>query len=415
MPNRIISKVSRPPLDLVDIIHEVAKIAKIEGIKFSIGFGSEDEMDFILGDVYKVTIRGYRDGQRLKRQFVIKWIADPERRYTFRNLYIRDHAFYNYVAPKLIEIQRRFKIVEGLKISFPNCVFSRKEKHKECMVFTCILSQGYGFSNRVHSIDVEHCSLVIKCLAKLHGLFYVLKHTDERQSNFIKMIYHSDVQYSGKIKPTSNCIFNFYNESVSVVKDPMAKNKLNNCAEDIYNILCKCVIPDRFSTICHADCWSNNVCFKYNGTKPIDVILVDYQISRFASPVTDLSYFLYMSTDEELLENHYERLINLYYKTLSAVLRQCNVNVNEIYPEDIFQEHLKKYSVLGLIEALISMKIITAESEDAIEMAKMRYDIVKELACDSESQNESLFVKRVNGVVNDFFKRGYSLDAVLEK
>ncbi|XP_060803442.1 uncharacterized protein LOC106140731 isoform X2 [Amyelois transitella] len=151
------------------------------------------------------------------------------------------------------------------------------------------------------------------------------------------------------------------------------------------------------------------------GTKPIDVILVDYQISRFASPVTDLSYFLYMSTDEELLENHYERLINLYYKTLSAVLRQCNVNVNEIYPEDIFQEHLKKYSVLGLIEALISMKIITAESEDAIEMAKMRYDIVKELACDSESQNESLFVKRVNGVVNDFFKRGYSLDAVLEK
>lgn len=151
------------------------------------------------------------------------------------------------------------------------------------------------------------------------------------------------------------------------------------------------------------------------GKRPVDAILIDYQVSRYASPVTDISYFLYMTADEIFLDKHYEHLIDLYYKTLGAVIRQCNLDVEEIYPADIFEKHLREYSVLGLIESLISMKIITAVSEEAIEMAEMRYEIKEKVSSDSQSQNQSVFVERVNGVVNHFFKRGYSLDAVLNK
>lgn len=157
-------------------------------------------------------------------------------------------------------------------------------------------------------------------------------------------------------------------------------------------------------------------CLQLQGKRPVDVIFVDYQLVRYASPVTDISYFLYMCTDQEILCNHYDQLLNIYYGTLTAVLRQCNLEVRDIYPKDIFQKHLREYSVLGLIEAMISMKIITADTEEALKMTEMKYHLSEASGFAScKTKNQAFYVERINGVVNDFFNRGYSLDALLCK
>lgn len=144
----------------------------------------------------------------------------------------------------------------------------------------------------------------------------------------------------------------------------------------------------------------------------MDVILIDYQLSRNASPVTDIAYFMYMSTEKELREKHYETLLEIYYGTLAAVLRECNLNVDDIYPRHIFKSHLLKYSVFGLVEALISMMIITAPSEEALKMTEINYQFANEEFY--EYQHENWFSERLNDVVNDFFSRNYSIDAVLQ-
>lgn len=95
---------------------------------------------------------------------------------------------------------------------------------------------------------------------------------------------------------------------------------------------------------------------------------------------------------------------------MSAVLRQCNLDIEDVYPKRVFDKHLKEYTVFGLIESLVSMKIITAEVEEAI---KMTGQICMEKLPEDLSPNGSLYVERVNGVVDDFFERGYSLNAVL--
>lgn len=120
-----------------------------------------------------------------------------------------------------------------------------------------------------------------------------------------------------------------------------------------------------------------------------------------------------MSTNKEFLSINYEKLINIYYGTLSGVLRQYNLDINYIFPRFIFEEHLKKYSILGLLEALISMKIITAESDEAFKMTEIKYQPSEE-TFPYETQNHALFVERVNGAVDYFFERGYSLDSLLK-
>lgn len=151
------------------------------------------------------------------------------------------------------------------------------------------------------------------------------------------------------------------------------------------------------------------------GTQPVEVIFVDYQLSRYTSPVADISYFLYMSTERELLFEHYDSLIRVYYGTLAGVLRQCNLKVEEVYPIEIFKQQLKKYSVLGLIEALVSMKIITADSEYATKMAEMKHKNPDHCLYDYDSENQNTFIERVNMIVDSFFHCNYSLTEIMNK
>ncbi|GBP25971.1 hypothetical protein EVAR_84530_1 [Eumeta japonica] len=145
--------------------------------------------------------------------------------------------------------------------------------------------------------------------------------------------------------------------------------------------------------------------------KPIDLCFIDYQLMRYASPVTDISFYLSMSTGRGLRCRHYARLLDIYYGTLAAVLRQGSLDVNEVYPREIFERHLRKYSVLGLVEALIALKIITGDSEAALDVSEMNEKVTDVPAVDEG--REALYIDRVNGVVDDFFSNGYSLDEVL--
>lgn len=59
----------------------------------------------------------------------------------------------------------------------------------------------------------------------------------------------------------------------------------------------------------------------------MDVILIDFQLTRYASPVIDIAYFMYMATEKELRGKHYETLLEICYWALAAVLQECNFNI----------------------------------------------------------------------------------------
>ncbi|CAD0201318.1 unnamed protein product [Chrysodeixis includens] len=406
-------KISRLEQDFIDLIYKLAEISNIELTEYIVKFGCEDIDSFLTG-LFKVDLTGIRDGQKIKRQVLLKWHPEAKMRSCFRECYKREVVFYQHIMPKFLNIQNDFKNIEGLKIKFPNCIYASSEYDKETIATLVLRDTGFRLRNRLDKPDVDHVALVMKNLAKLHALSFALEKTNPKDFEEITRLCHKDVQYSnpGSVPKSMR---SYYDASVDLVIDPVAKKELRKVAPEILNILYRCVQANPHSTICHGDCWNNNMIFKYKGFKPVDVIFFDYQLTRYASPVTDISYYLYMSTDGEFLRKHYSFIIEIYYGTLSAVLRQCDLDVDEIYPRSIFEKHLKDYSVLGLLEALVSMMIITAPYEEAIKMTEMKYEHEDEEIYENGYQNHNEYADRVNGIVNDFFERNYSLDALLSK
>lgn len=426
-----IRKVSRYHQDFLEIIYKVADKLRLQDIEYTSEYGTEDIDNFMFG-MYRVQLGGYQNNQKVYYKIILKWHPDPKMRKPFRDLYIREYTFFQYIVPELLDVQRYFNIIEGLKIKFVNCLYASAEYNKETIVFHNITKEGFRMLDRFQDTDLAHASLVAKNLAKLHALSFVLEKLKPTVFEEIKSRCYTDVQYSDpdRVSKSMEC---YYNASVNVVFDPVVRDKLRGILPRFLQVLNKCTIPGPYSVICHGDCWNNNVLYRHQVSgkevdltiycetcnddksrlqsgRPIDVIFVDYQLLRYASPVTDISYFLYMSTDGNFLSTNTDRILDIYYNTMSAVLRQCNMDIKDVYPKKVFDKQLKEYSVFGLIEALISMKIITADGEEAI---KMTGQMCMEEMPENLSPNRSLYVERVNGVVNDFFERGYSLNAVL--
>lgn len=282
-----VRKVSLCNQDFLEIIYKVAEKLRLQDIEFTSEYGTEDIDSFMFG-IYKVEIRGYQDDQKVHYTIMLKWHPDPKMRKPFRDHYVREYTFYQYIVPELLDIQRRFNIIEGLKTKFNNCLYASAEYNKETIAFHCINNEGFRTLHRFHKTDLTHASLVVKNLAKLHALSFVLEKVKPAVFEEIKSRCHTDVQYSDpdRVSKYMEC---YYRVSVNVVFDPVAREKLRGLLPNFLQVLKKCTMPVPYSVICHGDCWNNNVLYKHQVsvknvdlivyTKHVTIINLDYRVA----------------------------------------------------------------------------------------------------------------------------------------
>lgn len=79
-----------------------------------------------------------------------------------------------------------------------------------------------------------------------------------------------------------------------------------------------------FQVLNHGDCWLNNM-FKSDGEgNPIDVSMIDYQLSCWATPSLDLLYFMTTSIADDIKVDHFDDLLKFYYEHLTSSLKILN-------------------------------------------------------------------------------------------
>ncbi|KAJ0176600.1 hypothetical protein K1T71_007779 [Dendrolimus kikuchii] len=260
MPYR---KISSCPQDFVNIIYKLAEQFQFENIEYVVEFGSDD-IDCFLNDLYRVKMKGLRNGHKLKRSIFIKWHPDQDIRYCFRESYIREFIFYRHIVPKFVEIQNEFKIIEGLKIKLPKCVLASIEINHEIIAVLGLEEHGYAFHNRFYKKDLNHVVLTMKYLGKFHALSFIFANKYPKEFEEVVGMMQKDVQYSDPDK-VSKFVRCYYDASVSVVSDLAAKEKLKKLGSDILSILNKSTQPvPLYSTFCHGDLiiYSINLLFR---------------------------------------------------------------------------------------------------------------------------------------------------------
>lgn len=106
-------------------------------------------------------------------------------------------------------------------------------------------------------------------------------------------------------------------------------------------------ISTEFNCLSHSDLWSNNVMFNDYLPSPSNALLIDFQMLYAGSPVLDLCYSLFSSSEESMREMEFDCLLDYYHDQFSTILQKLGYK-KEIPTLDTLRSQMFKRGVYGV-------------------------------------------------------------------
>lgn len=138
---------------------------------------------------------------------------------------------------------------------------------------------------------------------------------------------------------------------------------------------------------------------------------MDWQISHYCSPVLDVLYNIFSSTDKEFRDLNYELLLDTYYTTLCEMIRKLGSDPNKLYPYDIFQMQLRKFGEYALLMAPLIISIRVAKETDVSNLDEFATLIEQgkdaEMIHKFQGETQKEYSRLANGIITDLVNYGY--------
>ncbi|KYN07305.1 PREDICTED: uncharacterized protein LOC108781148 isoform X2 [Cyphomyrmex costatus] len=260
-------------------------------------------------------------------------------------------------------------------------------------------ARGYYNSNRATGCDLEHSRVAIRALARFHALGMATK--------------YKRPEYFEVLKERSKCV-EIKTEDFEHFREDMLKRIAEDPELSVYVDRCDTAIRDSFkygfwtmtpdepwSTIIHADFWVNNIMFHRDENDHVDDIkFVDFQNYLFFSPMRELVFFLFSSTEVVSSEDHIEELIDLYHETFIAVLNRMGCNT-EPFTREKFDAKLLTDARLESMHLFFMLKILTLNVQET----ELKHDNMKDFMM--TYQGNQLFIQRLRTVIFYFIKHNW--------
>lgn len=281
-------------------------------------------------------------------------------------IFKKELAMYNECLPFMKELlkeympeEKYFIAAESYECSTPNTI-----------VMEDLQISGYKMADRRKQLDFEHCAAILKSLARFHALSVRVV---EKKPELIKKV-SDDFYHESKREQMEP----YLDRSFPVWAEVLEETE--NCSRFVpyirknskysFDKMLEIVKPtaNSISVLCHGDSWINNFLFKYdeNG-KVLHAKLVDFQLSRYGSPTTDLLYFLFSSPRPEVLTERFFDLIKVYHEAFTSDLRRLKIDCKKFTLEQIHEE-LKERSFFPIVVLASITPIILAKPADAVNM-----------------------------------------------
>uniref|UniRef100_A0A182QQC1 CHK kinase-like domain-containing protein n=1 Tax=Anopheles farauti TaxID=69004 RepID=A0A182QQC1_9DIPT len=356
--------------------------------------------------LFRIALKGHTQpagsSKKLKweKSVICKRLPDCKiKREAFKSeaLFRNEVVFYNTIMPEYIDFQRRQMTsvaraetrgtdceepvqwespTESGDIfqAVPQCYLARDD----LLVLEDLRVRSFTMPNRQAGLGSKQLEAVLVELARFHAtsLAYKQRHPSEFQKltkALVEGIFsQANAEWYRKYYDvlTRNAI-QMVRQTVPEKKEHLAKLEefLGNCFGHLVELVNR---ESKLSVICHGDCWTNNVLFRYGEDGAIaETCLVDFQLIRYGSLALDLAYLIYCCTDGALRKTNLQHWLQTYHRQLVRSLRLLlagqfeRVFGTEKLLWELINEEFKVCSRFGLGTAMDMLPISTCSSEEA--------------------------------------------------
>nr|XP_023023754.1 uncharacterized protein LOC111511913 [Leptinotarsa decemlineata] len=323
-----------------------------------------------------------------------------------RDIYERELFVYRTVLPTFHEFQLERNITETFE-AYPKCYKTFLSEDSEVLVFENLKKRGFVLHHPRKPMNLQHIHLVLRNYAKLHALSLAMRDQDKKDFHELTADYTSPMKEfvisSGvfrKKERVCELLENGGRDDLVVKFEKEIGSRKEKIILDILND----VVEE--SVIIHGDCHNNNFLFRYEENdeeNPLDVAILDWQISTLNSPAMDLSCFLYLCASGESL-SRLEELLELYHSNLRDFLRQLGSDVEELFPYNILVNHWKKYTpyALALVTTFLELLFFQKQDVPEFENIQEQSDMAKFME-GNQLEDEDLYRERLISVIDHHF------------
>ncbi|GAB0087948.1 uncharacterized protein DMENIID0001_023180 [Sergentomyia squamirostris] len=389
---------------VMEVLGEIATKHGIHRPNFTFQGGSEAGDGFI-GVVTRVVIVDEENTKELR--LICKHLKqDPDENdiFTFMDMFQREIFIYRHVFPEFVALQREKNIPkdEGF-FSFPTCHFAQQHDDEAALIFDDLCASGYRMLPKRQCPDFEHVRLLMIQLGRLHALSFALR----EQKPQILQSYHGLGDICTKfmrrkvMQPIApkNCrlVQTILKPEETVLREYFKQWETTMWSEIAETIKGENAEP--WAVITHGDCWINNFMYSYDDSQgnPMKITLIDWQTCCYGSPVLDIYYFLFTCTDKPFRDAHYHACLDIYYESLSKLLKQLGGDADKQFPRKVFEEHMKKFGKLGMAMATFTTPLDTEYVSGYDEKPEHTFF----------HSNKERYEVRMRGNITDFINFGF--------
>jgi hypothetical protein len=298
------------------------------------------------------------------------------------NVFPKEAAFYNSLLKDMQEVYKD-KTGSATPLDFfPKCLFA----NDEMIVMENLAKKGYELLSKREKQDLDTAKIVLKNLAQLHAVTYVMVFDMGKgvffnkykflEENFVRP-NKDKAQLSTKLFTSSieNSVMFLENSDVPG-KEAAIENLLRYRDGRNVDAMIEALSHDSLHLLFvanHGDCWNNNMMFHRDplSNKLTHNVMLDFQLARLGSPNLDVGYFLFTSVKPEVRRKEWKTLLRFYFDHLRKMVDNLGKTFNYT-----FDEFVKDYRVKSMLGFWMNLAVVTGmEILAEVDLANLQEDL----------------------------------------
>ncbi|XP_060532512.1 uncharacterized protein LOC132705722 [Cylas formicarius] len=350
--------------------------------------GTTEKGDGYLGDIMFVHVTAVKENGKSKNYDMVLKAGKPSKelrkKFPVRLAFVREVHMYSKVFPSFQRFVKEKKVEPFQFVA--ECFGTLLSEDMEIIFCQNLKKIGYELHDRFIPFNMNHLALTLESYGKYHALSFVMR--DQQPDIFQKLsemecvwsAFAASETFPPMLKEVEKHLYQILEDSNEMEMLKKFKARFTGDFEQTWKNLTTAY--EEQSVITHGDCWNNNFMFKYDPadvTKlaPEKVVMLDFQISKLASPVLDLAYHICAVITPN--DSHLEELLGIYYRSFSGYLRQLGSNPDIVFPYSSLIEQWRKYSLIGIFFAGMVLPINLLDKSDVMNVEDFDENAFKNL------------------------------------